>query len=80
MALSTLCVADRDNDAPKTAMAETSASPTMSADAVWAVRRGLRMEFSRPSRPDMPEQPGERAPDARSTWAAPRPAPAGPPR
>ncbi len=54
IALSTLAVADRDSDAPKTAMAETSASPTMSAEAVWAVRRGLRMEFSRPSLPDMP--------------------------
>ena len=35
-------------------MVETSASPTMSADAVCAVRRGLRMEFSRPSFPDIP--------------------------
>ena len=56
MALSTLLVADRDSDAPNTAMAETRASPTISADAVWAVRRGLRMEFSRPSRPDMPSR------------------------
>ena len=37
-------------------MAETRASPTISADAVWAVRRGLRMEFSRPSRPDIPSR------------------------
>ena len=56
MALSTLLVAERDSEAPKTAMAETRASPTMSADAVWAVRRGLRMEFSRPSRPEMPSR------------------------
>ncbi len=35
-------------------MAETSARPTIKAEAVWAVRRGLRMEFSRPNRPDMP--------------------------
>ena len=56
MALSTLLVADRDSDAPNTAMAETSASPTIRAEAVWAVRRGLRMEFSRPSRPDMPSR------------------------
>ena len=56
MALSTLLVADRDSDAPKTAIAETRARPTMRADAVCAVRRGLRMEFSRPSRPDMPSR------------------------
>ena len=69
MALSTLLVAERDNDAPNTAMAETSASPTIRADAVWAVRRGLRMEFSRPSRPEVPNRrargrpmtPGHRA-------------------
>ena len=54
MALSTLCVAERDSDAPNTAMAETRASPTINADAVWAVRRGLRIEFSRPNRPDIP--------------------------
>ena len=35
----------------------------MSADAVCAVRRGLRMEFSRPRRPETPEQAGQRAPD-----------------
>ena len=62
MALSTLLVADRDSDAPNTAMAETRARPTISADDVCAVRRGLRMEFSRPSRPDMPSR---RAPGAR---------------
>ena len=56
MALSTLLVADLDSDAPNTAMAETRARPTISADAVWAVRRGLRMEFSRPSRPEMPSR------------------------
>ena len=54
IALSTLLVADFDNDAPNTAMADTSANPTISAEAVWAVRRGLRIEFSRPSRPDVP--------------------------
>ena len=56
MALSTLLVAERDSDAPNTAMAETRASPTIRADDVWAVRRGLRMEFSRPSRPEMPSR------------------------
>ncbi len=54
MALSTLAVAERDREAPNTAMAETRASPTIRADDVWAVRRGLRMEFSRPSRPEVP--------------------------
>ena len=48
MASSTLLVAERDTDAPNTAMADTRAMPIMRADAVWAVRRGLRMEFSRP--------------------------------
>ncbi len=56
MALSTLLVADLDSDAPKTAIAETRASPTIRAAAVWAVRRGLRMEFSRPSRPEVPSR------------------------
>ena len=54
MALSTLLVAELDSEAPKTEMTETRASPTMSAEAVCAVRKGLRMEFSRPSRPDTP--------------------------
>ena len=53
-ALLTLLVADLDADAPNTAMAETRASLTIRADAVWAVRRGLRMEFSRPSLPAIP--------------------------
>jgi hypothetical protein len=34
MAWSTLAVADFDNDAPNTAMAETRAMPTIRADAV----------------------------------------------
>ncbi len=54
IALSTLLVAELDSEAPNTAMADTSASPTISAAAVWAVRRGLRMEFSRPNRPEVP--------------------------
>ena len=54
MALSTLLVAERDTEAPNTAMTETRAKPTMRAEAVCAVRRGLRMEFSRPNLPDMP--------------------------
>ena len=35
-------------------MAETRARPIIRAAAVWAVRRGLRMEFSRPSLPATP--------------------------
>ena len=54
MAWSTLAVADFEADAPNTAIAETRARPTMSADAVCAVRRGLRIEFSRPSLPGAP--------------------------
>ena len=49
-----LDVAERDTDAPKTAMADTRAMPIMRAEAVWAVRRGLRMEFSRPNLPGAP--------------------------
>ena len=66
MALSTLLVAERDSEAPNTAMAETRASPTIRAEDVCAVRRGLRMEFSRPSRPDMPSR---RAPGRPMTLA-----------
>src|ERR1700733_15682130 len=54
IAWSTLLVADSEYDAPKTAIADTRARPTMSADAVCAVRLGLRMEVSRPSRPRGP--------------------------
>ncbi len=54
MASSTLLVADLDSEAPKTAMVETRARPTIRAEEVWAVRRGLRIEFSRPSFPDVP--------------------------
>src|ERR1035441_2657856 len=48
-ASSTLAVADLDSEAPNTDIAATRARPTMSAEAVWAVRRGLRIEFPRPS-------------------------------
>ena len=54
MAWSALLVADRDTEAPNTDIAATRARPTMSAAAVCAVRRGLRMEFSRPSLPGSP--------------------------
>ena len=54
IAWSALLVADRDSEAPKTDIAATRARPTMSAEAVWAVRRGLRIEFSRPSLPGSP--------------------------
>ena len=52
-----------DSDAPNTAMAETRASPTMRAEAVCAVRRGLRMEFSRPSFPGTPRTRASGPPD-----------------
>ena len=54
IASSTLLVADLESEAPNTDIAATRARPTMSAEAVWAVRRGLRMEFSRPSLPGSP--------------------------
>jgi hypothetical protein len=54
IAWSALLVADLDTEAPNTDIAATRARPTMSAEAVWAVRRGLRMEFSRPSLPGSP--------------------------
>ena len=63
IAWSTLLVADRDTEAPNTDIAATRARPTMSAEAVWAVRRGLRMEFSRPELARFPEQPGQRTAD-----------------
>ena len=58
MASLMLCVADFETDAPNTEMVETSARPTMSADAVCAVRRGLRIEFCRPRRPETPRASG----------------------
>ena len=62
IAWSALAVADLDSEAPKTAIAETRARPTMRAAAVWAVRRGLRMEFSRPSFPATPSSRGSGRP------------------
>ena len=56
IALSTLLVTDFDTEAPNTAMVDTRAIPTNSAEAVWAVRRGLRIEFSRPSFPEIPKR------------------------
>ena len=53
-------------DAPSVAMAATTARPTISADAVAAVRRGLRAAFSWPSRPVMPVRRGRGEPMARA--------------
>ena len=53
-ALSRLVFADSDSDAPRTAIVDTSAIPTIRAAAVCAVRRGLRIEFSRPILPGVP--------------------------
>ena len=80
MALSTLLVAERDREAPNTAMAETRASPTIRADAVCAVRRGLRIEFSRPSRPDIPSRRASGRPMTLGHAAGPPPGPAWPRR
>ena len=43
-------------DAPMIDTKVTSASPIISADAVVAVRRGLRIAFSRASTPDVPRK------------------------
>jgi hypothetical protein len=59
-ALSRLVLADCESEAPSTAIADTSAMPTISAAAVWAVRRGLRIEFSRPNLWGGAEQGGKR--------------------
>ena len=70
MALSTLAVADFDTEAPNTAMAETRAMPIISAEAVWAVRRGLRIELSRPSLPASPNAPASGRPMAEDNGRA----------
>ena len=49
-------------EAAKIVMKPTSATPIMSADAVAAVRRGLRIAFSRASVPVMPRTLGSGAP------------------
>ncbi len=58
-----LSVADLDSDAPNTAIAETSAIPTISADAVWAVRRRAAHRVLPAERPGDAEQPGDRSAD-----------------
>ena len=65
-------MADLDSEAPKTAMVDTRARPTISADDVWAVRRGLRMEFSRPSFPEMPNSAARGRPSTLDTGRATR--------
>ena len=52
------------SDAPRTAIVDTSASPIISAAAVCAVRRGLRIEFSRPSFPGVPSNQASGRPRA----------------
>ncbi len=49
-------------DWPSTEKALTSARPIINADAVDALRRGLRMAFSRPSRPVAPNRAGSGLP------------------
>ena len=79
-ASSTLLVADFDRDAPNTAIVDTRARPTIRADAVWAVRRGLRIEFSRPSLPGVAEQPGQGPTEDARQRAGHEPGPAWPTR
>ena len=50
-------------EAANTVMKATSATPIISADAVAAVRRGLRVAFSRASVPAMPRKRGQRRTD-----------------
>ncbi len=55
-------------EAPRMPTAVTRASPIISAAAVEAVRRGLRMAFNRPSRPGTPRASGP--PTTRATGRA----------
>ena len=48
------------SDAANTVTPVTSATPIVSAAAVWAVREGFRMAFSWPSRPARPVGPSVR--------------------
>ena len=66
---STPCVALAFSDAPITVNKVATATPTISADAVAAVRRGLRSALSRASRPPTPRSAAIGAP---STAAAGR--------
>ncbi len=51
-----LCPTEARADAPKVAVSPTSASPMTSADAVMAVRRGLRIALARASTPGGPKR------------------------
>ena len=66
------------SEAPSTAIVDTSAIPIIRAAAVWAVRRGLRIEFSRPSLPGTPSTAASGRPSAldsgRATTGASMPA------
>ena len=55
-AFSSVRSSDALSDAASTVTIATSPSPIMSAEAVDAVRRGLRMAFSRPSLPWIPRR------------------------
>jgi hypothetical protein len=59
-------------EAPMTVKALTRARPTMSADAVAAVRRGLRRAFSRARWPVVPQMRGRTAPTTRTNGRAAR--------
>ncbi len=87
IASSALLVADLDTEAPNTDIAATRARPTMSAEAVCAVRRGLRIEFCRPSWPGTPSSRASGRPStldngraiAGASMAAPTKMPTAPP-
>ncbi len=57
-------------EAANTVIPPTSATPIISADAVAAVRRGLRMAFSRASCPRAPVSRGSTSPRTRTTGRA----------
>ena len=58
------------SDVAKTVTKVTSASPIISAVAVWAVRCGLRMAFARPSFPGTPANAAPGAPRIRASGRA----------
>ena len=63
-------VTERVPDAAKAVIEPTSATPIIRAEAVAAVRRGLRTAFSRASSPRTPTARGSSAPRTRITGRA----------
>ena len=69
-ASSTVLLNDALVEAAKMVMNVTSPTPIISADAVAAVRLGLRMAFSRASWPEMPRRRGSGSPMTRLSGRA----------